>query len=222
MSASTPPAGKTPIFLVAGQSNALGLGQYSPSPLPASIVWRGFQPPRGIGVSFAERYLERSGQAKVIIAQCSVGATSIYEWQPGGGLFEQCLGILGNIRSDTLNTHVAGFLFWQGEYDAHEQPTTPWSCLFKSIVRALRFKLDDNRLPVVFCQLSSNESFGQASVYPYWEFIKTEQARVDLPHAAMVQTDDITDIADSVHVGADGLETIGHRMAETYFQLVNP
>lgn len=217
--ASRPAIGSLSVFFVEGQSNALGLGQYSASPLPPGVIWRGLDMPRGIGVSFGQEYLRLTGRPAVIIAQCSEGATSIHEWQPGGFLQSRCLGIYENIKRDYPNAVPAGVLFWQGERDATAtaDPDTAWAFLFQSAMKGFRWNLNDLRLPVIYCQLSVDSLPGS---YPSWSYIKSQQADVYLNFAEMVRTDDINDVADSVHMGATGLSEVGRRMAAAYWDMV--
>lgn len=211
------------LFVVAGQSNALGLGQSFPHQLSPGITWRGLDFPRGIGASFAENYKQKTGASQVLIAQCSVGATSIYDWQPGGTLFNQCVDIIENVKRDVPNMDVAGILFWQGERDASNasSPNVQWAALFKNMAKQFRIYLGNAKIPVIYCQLDTHEQFGQEANYPYWNEIKVQQARANLSYAQMVKTDDITTLADSVHVDTSGLFLIGERMAQTYYGLTH-
>jgi len=203
-----------PIVIVAGQSNAVGFGQHTPSPANPKIIWRGLDFPRGIGVSFAEAYLQRTLQSKIIVVQCAVGGTSIEQWQPGSVLYEQCLQIVGQVKKEYPTSYIATILFWQGEADT-QFLNIPWADKFTNVVRAFRYDLQIKNLPVVFCQIHNH---AEESTYPSWAEIQKEQASVSLPFVTMVGTSD-TQMADSLHVGPQGLVVVGRRMAAAYFRL---
>ena len=215
--ASIPGNANLPIIIVAGQSNAVGLGQDSPSPISNQIIWKGRDIPRGIGVSFAEAYLRDTNQPQIIVAQCSVGSTSIHEWQ--GHLVGECVEIVKQIQIEHPSAVPAVILFWQGERDARG-PGVPWGSLFTSVIQGMRRNLGYKNLPVVFAQL--NNCTALSNPYPNWLDIKLEQAAVNIELVQMIKTDDINDLAlDGVHVKGNGLYLIGQRMHQAYIGLIN-
>lgn len=210
--------GHTMVLVYKGQSNMVGLGQPYPSPADPRVAWEGLDFRRGVPEAASEYVASALNLAYVVAVQCSVGGTSIYQWQPGQTLDTQCNNIVSTVLKKYPGSKVAGVFFWQGEYDAHEN-NVPWTSLFETMVAHDRV-VWGTTLPYVFCQIDTDQFFGQAALYPQWDYIKAQQAAVPTTIATMVTTDDITDIADSVHVGPSGLTTIGQRMAGTFLRLI--
>lgn len=212
-----PGTANIPIFLLDGQSNMTGDGDPTIVPLGADIIWRGTPGPKGIGVAFAQDYLRRTNRPQVIMIQAAVGGTYIREHLPGTPIFNNAVDLVQRAIAEFPTAKVAGILFYQGESDAI--PGTPdWGPQFLQAMRGYRHAFGDDHIPVVFCQIDET---AWPTSFPYWAEIQTQQAATTLDNAAMVTTSDIRDMADQVHLSAIGLATVGDRMAQAYFGLLN-
>jgi len=204
-----------PVILVAGQSNAVGQGS---GQLPAvdGVSWMGISGSvyKGIGISFGQTYLKKTGRSEVIIAMCAVGGTSIAKWKPGGELFNQCTNLYQTIQHKNPRAQMAGILFWQGEAD---KPGTPWAQNFIAMIRAFRASFGAE-IPVIFAQI---DQYG-LPIDPETAYIQAQQASVYYPSTTMVKTSDVqTYASDHIHITAPGLKIVGKRMAKAYFRTID-
>lgn len=218
--ASQPGSANIPMIIVMGQSNAVGYGQLTPSPIGNEIVWRGIDFPRGIGVSFAHDYLAKTGRSQVIVVQCAVGDTFMSQWTPGAALYNNALSYIHSALVEFPTAKPAVLLWWQGENDA-ELSAYPWASTFSGMVKSFRSDIGDSRLPVIFAQLDAL-SPAYLNNHADWAHIQAEQAQVSLSLSSMVHTSDVPLFAaDGMHVTTDGLSIVGSRMAQAYFGVLD-
>lgn len=214
--ASQPGSANVPVIIVAGQSNAVGFGQNMASPIGPEITWVGLDFPRGIGVSFAQGYLQDTQRPEVIVIQCAVGATSIDQWAANGALNTQCMDFYKQVQASTPTAHLAAILFWQGESDT-AIAGIPWASEFTALINSWRSNF--GVVPVIYCQLAADP---HKVGFHYWPDIQAEQAKVSIPFVSMVKTSDFNSFAvDGVHVEQPALDAIGHRMAQAYYGIIH-
>jgi hypothetical protein len=178
----------------------------------------------GPSLAFASSLRSRQPDLVVGLIPCAKSSSAIIEWQrdlSDQSLYGSCLK-----RAQAASTmgQVAGVLFFQGETDAIDvnrypqfQPKpTEWSVLFSSFVNDFREDLQEPDLPIVFAQIGANTN---PTDVPYWDLVKELQSSTDLPHSAMIQTDDLP-LLDGLHFTAESYRIIGERFAAAYLNLV--
>lgn len=125
----------------------------------------------------------------------------------------------GRVPAGTFNANIApltpfaikGVLYYQGEYDAHFDPTG-YAKRFPALIRDWRHAWGRDDLPFVYCQLPN---YHQEQVQPVeptgWTTVREAQRKtLDLPHTAMAITLDIGDPNDIHPVNK---EPFGRRLA---------
>lgn len=123
-------AGAPDVFVVAGQSNAVGQGvemnQATPGPFVAMKMDRAIDgtwlpladptDPAGYGSPWpllANRFVASQGR-DIYVIPCAVGGTSIAQWQPGTPLYTR---MIERARA-VFPARLGPVLWWQGEADA--------------------------------------------------------------------------------------------------------
>ncbi len=195
--------GREPVDDPAGQVDVVSLDENA-----------GFGP----GLAFARAMTEQNPEMIVGLIPCAKGATIIEEWRRSpddATLYGSCLK---RARAAAPAGRIEGLLFFQGESDTHtgeyyhgvRRRPHDWGQLFTTYVNDVRRDLARPDLPVVFAQIGVHTS---PERYVNWEVVQAEQARVQLPHVAMITTDDLA-LRDRVHYDTPSYRTIGRRFAD--------
>jgi len=270
---ATVPAVASPVvvFIVAGQSNAVGYGSDAsllPPPLDAPQSDVGFwfdegpffalanpslridsgdmQIPLqfqtdGSGLTFSGpvngfgpeiklgRVLADALSVDVAIVKFAVSGSSLaVDWNPAtaGSLYHQ-------MRDDLAGALAAlavagdggqvGAVFWmQGEADAQTSETAAaYEANVTGFIDRLRTEFFNGNLPFVFGRINVNIDSSCCFSFPFKDEVRTAQANVAgaVPGTAMVDTDDLPLISDSVHFTAGGQLGLGERFANAYLAL---
>jgi hypothetical protein len=180
----------------------------------------------GFGPALAFAAAVRAERPEMVIGliPCAKSSSGIIEWQPSVSdqtLYGSCLK---RARAASPMGHFAGILFFQGETDTIDAARFPrfdphpteWSALFSTFVNGMRQDLQAPELPVVFAQIAANTYPNEVT---YWEEVKEQQRSTQLPHTAMITTDDLP-LMDDLHFTADSYRIIGERFAAAYLELV--
>lgn len=181
----------------------------------------GFSP----GLAFAKELLTHDPDLLIGLIPCAKSTSSISQWQRNlsdDSLYGSCIK---RARAASTMGKVAGILFFQGESDTVDPILSPelnpqahqWAKQFTRMVTDFRDDLGDPMLPVVFAQIGP---YQLPEVIPEWEIVQAQQASVQLPMVAMIQTEDLA-LQDNVHFSAKSYQIIGARFAEAYWQLLN-
>jgi hypothetical protein len=179
----------------------------------------------GPSLAFASAIRVQQPEKVIGLIPCAKSSSAIIEWQPN--LSDQSLygSCLKRARAASQMGHLSGVLFFQGETDTIDPARFPqyqsnpnqWSVLFSTFVTSLRKDLNQPELPVVFAELAADS-------YPdedtFWELVKEQQRSIQLPHTAMITTDDLA-LLDDLHFTADSYRIIGERFAAAYLELMN-
>jgi hypothetical protein len=180
----------------------------------------------GPSLAFATTLLEQCPDLAIGLIPCARGGSSIYQWQRNlseNSLYGSCLKRTG---AATTMGKVAAILFFQGEADAidpelyTESVVLPdeWGDWFVTMVNDWREDLGMPDLPVVYAQIGTHAA---PEVFVHWAAVKEQQSLVQLPHSAMITTDDLA-LKDGVHFTSESYKTIGERFAEAYLSLTRP
>jgi len=178
----------------------------------------------GPAMDFAFTSLKRHPEIVIGLIPCARNSSGIIEWQRD--LSDQTLygSCLKRVRAASQMGKISGLLFFQGESDAMDPNVSPtpvphssdWSELFVAFVTKFRTDLQQPDLPVVFAQLGA-KSVPEA--VPNWDFIKSQQASLELSVSTMITTDDLP-LMDELHFTTDSYRVIGTRFADAYWDLV--
>lgn len=166
----------------------------------------------GLGMTFAKELARRTGRPIGLVA-CAHGGTSMDQWSPAardqggaslyGSMFRRVIACGG---------HVKGVLWYQGESDANPELCVVFKDKFTALIAAMRSDFVDPELPVIYAQLSRFVHAGLE--YKSWNTVQTTQLALEsaIPRVWMAAAVDLpTD--DPIHVGTEGLKTLGKRMA---------
>jgi hypothetical protein len=230
LDARTPTPAPTKLYVLAGQSNALGEA-FTPtndaafrSPQWGSWIWNQgdwspVQP--GLGwlddrfgpeVSFASRMFECTHE-RVALVKYAVGDTTLFsDWTAGSGVqYQGLLRAIVAARASFPTAELAGVLWMQGESDALRGQGSSYQANLERFIAQLR---SDVRVPLrVAIGRIRSEWGGDASL------VRAAQATVAAtsPNATLISTDDLsiyTSGEDVRHFDDAGMRGLGKRFAE--------
>ena len=122
------------------------------------------------------------------IVNCSVGGSSITEWQKGEYNYEKCLQIVQILQRDGYK--IAGIFFFQGERDSHSPLIAiRWKWFFYKFVNNFRSDISERKIPIIFAQLGK-----KAPIQPgTWGIVQFQQRRSQSSemNLYMIKTNDI-------------------------------
>lgn len=166
----------------------------------------------GLGMTFAKEIAKRTGRPIGLIA-CAHGGTSMDQWNPAakdqggaslyGSMFRRVLAVGGNVR---------GVLWYQGESEANPELCTVFKDKFTALIAAVRADFVNPELPFIYVQLGR---FIHADLeYKSWNTVQTTQLALEaeIPGVAVAVANDLP-VDDPIHIGSEGLKTLGRRMA---------
>lgn len=136
---------------------------------------------------------------------CSVSGTPLSRWQKGADLYEACLAAVGM-------RHVTGIIFWQGEYEGSNGPTSAsdpftWASRFTQFIHDIR---SDWANPSIFYVRLGNMNAG-----PWWHVMREQQDSITTSHVYEITIDTVGwDAANLPHYSPEGYTAI----AELYVQ----
>ena len=220
------------LFILAGQSNAAGIGE-EPPPVYRNatrvFVYRnsgdwtpGFEPvdePNnqvdvvsrderygvGIGMAFAERYLDLHPDVEEVgLIPCAKGGSTLARWQAHWSresLYGSCLA---RALEASAEGRLAGMLWWQGEDESATTALT-WGREFSRFVREFRSDVGVPDLTVVYARIRGATSTTAV--------VRAQQESLSGRAAYRVSTDGIT-YPDGWHPDTNGYQVVGRRMAE--------
>lgn len=220
------------IFLLAGQSNAAGMGRepapYYPHADQISVYrnsgeWGPGREPVdepegqvdavsrdaaggvGVGMAFADHLLElRPEIAEVGLVPCAKGGSTLARWAPHWSRASLYGSCVARALEAAGEGYIAGVLWWQGE-DETERTAATYGRDFAAMARALRVDLGDVRLPIAYAVIR-----GATKVTAVVRF---QQVSIADGPAIMVSTDQV-EYPDGWHPDTAGYVEIGRRFAE--------
>jgi len=227
---SRPPT--TLVFLLAGQSNMLGLGWAQDLPktyraLPDNALqWKGGawvpltpRPGGGFGpeLTFASTVGAALPAERIGIVKVAVVGSPIEYWSdrhadsPYATLLTQAQTAL----RATPGARPAGVLWVQGENDARGAGTAAaYGARLRALVAAIRRDVDRPDLPFFCAQVNPP--------YRYARVVRDAQAALpaQVPGTVLVPTDGLRKRSDNLHYDSAGLVELGQRFARAYLKLV--
>ena len=231
---SSAPDSPTLIFLLAGQSNMVGLAEVLLLPKvfqafpPNVVIWDGgdWKPMNvqgttfGPEVAFAHAVAIALPNERIGIVKYAKGGTAIREWAPTNqqSLYAELMKQYRAAHEATPSARPAAMLWMQGERDSRQADTAAaYGGNLQELVAAARKEGGDANLPFL-CGLV-NPPVQQG--YTYVDTVRA--AQIALPkqtrRAALVSTNGLQKNADNLHYGAQGQLELGLRFAQAYLSL---
>lgn len=228
-----PPAVRpTKLFIIAGQSNALG--QASTTGLPASLLipqsnvsiynrtdWMTLQPGLGADatqfgpeLTFGRDIATLFPDEHIGLIKYAVGATALWDdWKataPRGQMYTDLLKVIQNALADLgpgPTPEIAGVVWMQGESDALEGHGAEYEANLTSFIQQLRADLGIPGLIFGIGQITHN--------WPNAALVMQAQANVcaTIPLANLVYTDDLVTGTQN-HYDTNGMMILGSRFAK--------
>lgn len=204
------------VYIFAGQSNMVGLGQ-TPASLNGEInnvvIWEGnhwetFKPGKCFGpeLQFAIDWSQNHPNETVGFIKYAVGGTSMKDWELGNPLSI----ILLSDYVNSGNLPVKAILWDQGEADTTSQDlATHYAYRIESFISGWQSLTG---APFIFGETISKQ-------YSYWDYINVEQTNISSwPNVTMIDTSDLTLWGDNLHFDTNSQLELGHR----FYMTANP
>jgi len=227
---STPLAAREHIYLMAGQSNMMGLAHtknlptgYRPTPPNVSFFYKGSARPLARGphigpeVSFAHTVANAFPDDHHTIIKFAATGSHIRQWFPGETYYE------GMIRQFALATQqenpAVDAIFWmQGEGDAFNQErASTYADNLTYFIDVLRKELDAHSTPFIMGFVDPiGRNFPEVSLVQQNQHIVNET----VAHTHLIPADGVAKIYDNIHFNATGQVEMGKRFALKYIDLV--
>lgn len=178
-------------FLIMGQSNAVRFGQYG-------------------GPDAFTRAVQSFAPGAITWIQCSVGGTSIDQWQKGNGtLYQACLALAKDKRID-------GIIWDQGEYEAEQGDSYTalvWASKFTDLMTTFRQDISNPSAVVLYARL------GPAHGLPMADTLRQAQESVHLPYSHMANLDDVA-VPQGLHYDPSAYPLLAEDFARAYYDLL--
>lgn len=231
VSASPAVAAPLPVYILAGQSNAVGVV----GPVPASVnevqdnpfhFWlhtsagdqSGYLSLQPLGYPTVQFGPELSFGQRVAgaVTKVAQNGSDIAAWEPARNYLWRILvnevdASLAAYEADGHQPYVAGFLWVQGEADAaNEAKATNYATKLTSFIAAVKTQWPE--VPFVFNQLHAG-----VTVYPFVNEVRQSQATVAaLPGVRMLNVDDLQLSNDKLHFAPETTVELGKRFAAIF------
>jgi len=226
------------IFLLAGQSNMQGCGNFGTHPRlnDASLFsfkdkkWQNAKEPlhnytckvwpdggAGLAMSFGLRLLEEFPEWEIGFVPCAVSGSSLEQWQPRAELFENAISKTKQALA-TCDGELCGILWHQGEADAKSKEiASSYAERFIVTINGFRKKFDNDKLAVIAGELGT--FLASNSDFPYYQMINSALQR---SATALVSASGLTDHDrnDKTHFDTKSLREFGVRYAELYINSI--
>ncbi len=225
------------IFLLAGQSNMQGCGNFgmhsrlgdkrllnfkngkwqkAEEPLHdyACDVWA--DGGAGMAMSFGLYLLKKFPEWEIGFVPCAVSGSRLEQWQPGAELFENAINKTQQAISE-CNGELTGILWHQGEADSKclERAQT-YAKRFKCTLQTFREKFNNDNLVLIAGGLGE---FLVAN--PDCTYYKTVNIALAEKSTAFVLSDGLTDNdrKDNTHFDTKSLRKFGIKYAKSYIKI---
>lgn len=227
---SAPVIAREHIYLMAGQSNMMGLAHthnlpasYKSTPPNVSFVYKGSARPLARGkhigpeVSFAHAVARAFPHDQHTIVKFAATGSHIREWFPGETFYIGMLRQLG-IFVPQEKPQIDAIIWMQGEGDAfNRERANQYAHNLTYFIKVLRRELDAPTTPFIMGVI---DPVGRD--YPEVELVQDNQRRVNatVPDTHLVPAEGVSKIYDNIHFNALGQVEMGKRFARKYIELV--
>ena len=171
----------------------------------------------GPGLSFGIAMADANSWAQIGLVPTAVGGTSINSWTPGGN--DKSTGkfpyddAVKRIKEAMKYGVVKGIIWHQGESDSNLKSVEEYMPKLKILIEQIRKLTRNENLPFVAGQLGRFNADYQA----FNEMIKNLPQ--EIPHTAVVTTEDLIDRGDKTHFEANSAILLGRRYAQKMKEL---
>ncbi|MCR4693365.1 MAG: sialate O-acetylesterase [Firmicutes bacterium] len=214
------------VFVVAGQSNAIGTGHGEMTETAEFGVhvfrdlkfWDIATNPLHFGranhgpyLTFAKR-LKKSLNYPIGLIPCAYGGSSISDWskENNGFLYNEMISVI-NDKS------IKGILWYQGEYEAMNCDSENYFEKFCTFVKNIRQDTNNPNLPIITCQLNRHtDDFDNGDEMDiHYTSIREAQRKafMELDNISIVPTIDAGRLSDGIHNSKSANMLIGERLA---------
>jgi hypothetical protein len=234
------------VFILAGQSNMVGFGDFAQLPeelreMPEGVEF--FNDGRrcafadqahfGPELTFARLVRQNLPQRRLVLIKRAVSGTSLLAWAPqwtpsaaaltrnreAGPLYSMLLEDARTILAGR-ETELAAVVWMQGERDArYAAAADQYEANLTRLIRSLRADLARPDLPFIFGHINTrNPRFAHRNQ------VRRAQAAVRdaLPNLAMIELDGLSFIEDGLHYDTQGQLELGRRLARAYLDRFAP
>ncbi len=209
------------IFLIAGQSNAVGCAKetYYEEPdinvrkLDSSGKWdMAFEPLGDVGYSpfltFAKQISKLTGYPTGLIPR-AVGGSAVSTWVNGGVHLEK-------VKAENIE-NIKGVLWYQGCTDAEIGLWETYKQSFSEFAGEIRKKFNNSKLPIITFQLNRNKSCkNDPAKNMGYDNIREIQRQIpkELLEVYVIPTVDMMKMSDSIHNSVSSNKLLGERAAD--------
>lgn len=227
---SSPVIARERIYLMAGQSNMMGLAHthnlpaaYKSTPPNVSFIYKGSARPlagdKHIGpeVSFAHAVARAFPHDQHTIVKFAATGSHIREWFPGETFY---VGMLRQLRLfiPPERLHIDAVIWMQGEGDAfNRERANQYAHNLTHFINVLRRELDAPATPFIMGVI---DPVGRD--FPEVSLVQENQRRVNatVPNTYLITAEGVSKIYDNIHFNALGQVEMGRRFANKYIELV--
>ena len=233
------------ILLVAGQSNAYGVGRGDGDPYPeddrivmlnddlviataaerqvGGDAWNNFS------LFFAKAYVEEGlleeGRT-LLILNMAIGGTGFkdHRWSPGKDLYERMVSTALAVLSLNSENRIVSVLWHQGETDAFLDSTyREYYGHLYDMIASLRTDLGLQGMPFIAGDFVPAWKEEAKADFPVDEVIAAaRQALIDLPDCGFVETDGLSgNVNDAIHFSREANIELGRRYFDVYLTLID-
>lgn len=228
-------------FLMAGQSNMAGRGDFGEVPEIRNPLcymlrmgrWQPMSEPinpdravygirlhSGISpaASFADSYAKYFN-APVGLIPCADGGTKICDWMPGNLIFDHAI-MQCSLAART--SEIKGILWHQGESDCQTKSDfAAYEERLIKVIEAFRKELANPNIPVIMGEISDNITDAWKMEKRNIEFNKRllETAK-KIPNCIVAPAKDLEIKADGIHFTSESCRKLGKRYFESYLKLI--
>jgi hypothetical protein len=228
------------IYILAGQSNMMGMAPLQGEPLAKNAAmlynfsvgraeWCQAKDPlseyagsgMGPGMSFADSMAALTGQ-QIGLVMCAKGGTHLAEWMPDYMTHSLYGAMIANARkAAAAGGHICGLIWYQGEAEAVDRADVlEYSQRMHVLFSAVRQDLGLPDLPIIFVQLGPGPNDYS---HPYWHDIQVYQqyiADAQPPGIAMVTAADLKILSPTdYHLNQQSQIILGARIADAMYNL---
>jgi hypothetical protein len=171
----------------------------------------------GPGLAFGEALAAANPNVRIGLVPCAVGGTSIDKWQPGA--YDAATNThpyddaVARIRTAQRCGVISGLLWHQGESDTSPAATAAYLPKLAELIDRVRTLVGQPALPVALGELGRfREANGPFNA-------QLPQLLTQVPHTALVSSENLTDKGDKLHFDAASADELGRRYAVRMLEL---
>jgi len=226
---SAPAIARDRIYVMAGQSNMMGLAHthnlpaaYKATPHNVTFFYKGRGRPLargkhiGLEVSFAHAVARAFPEDRHIIVKFAATGSHIRQWFPGEHFYRGMMRQL-DLATVPKNRKIDAIIWMQGEGDAfNKQRASQYAVNLTYFIRHLRHDLGAYNAPFIMGEI---DPVGRD--FPEVSLVQQHQQRVNgtVTNTHLISAEGVAKIYDKIHFNALGQVEMGKRFARKYIEL---